>query len=302
MALLFSTLAPSALSAQNLARPMADQDRRVAVITGSTSGLGRALALQLGEAGWHVVVHGRDVERGEQVVAEIARGGTGSARFLRADLGSLAEVRQFADTILQHYNRVDLLINNAGIGSRVPADRALSADGHELRFAVNYLSHFLLTYLLLPRIRTSAPARIINVSSIGQAPIDFADVMIEQDFSGSRAYGQSKLAQIMFTIDLASDLAGTNIQVFALHPATYMDTNMVRASGITPRSTVDEGANAVRNLLTASNLENGQFFNGLEPARANAQAYDAAARARLRALSFELTGLDDSLRPEVIRR
>jgi NAD(P)-dependent dehydrogenase (short-subunit alcohol dehydrogenase family) len=106
----------------------------------------------------------------------------------------------------------------------------------------------------------------------------------------------------MFTIDLASDLAGTNIQVFALHPATYMDTNMVRASGITPRSTVDEGANAVRNLLTASNLENGQFFNGLEPARANAQAYDAAARARLRALSFELTGLDDSLRPEVIRR
>jgi NAD(P)-dependent dehydrogenase (short-subunit alcohol dehydrogenase family) len=133
MALLLSTLAPSALSARNLARPIAEQDRRVAVITGSTSGLGGALALQLGRAGWHVVVHGRDVERGEEVVAEIARGGTGSARFLRADLGSLAEVRQFADTLLRHYARVDLLINNAGIGSRIPADRALSADGHELR-------------------------------------------------------------------------------------------------------------------------------------------------------------------------
>jgi NAD(P)-dependent dehydrogenase (short-subunit alcohol dehydrogenase family) len=272
-----------------------EQDRRVALITGSTSGLGREVASRLGTAGWHVIVHGRDVERGQEIVNEIMAGG-GSARFIRSDLASLAEVRQMADSVLSSYARLDLLINNAGIGSRVPDDRALSADGHELRFAVNYLSHFLLTRLLLPRLRESAPARIINVSSIGQSPIDFDDVMIERDFSGSRAYGQSKLSQIMFTIDLASELAGSGITVQSLHPATYMDTHMVRAGGITPRSTVDEGADAVMHLVTGPNLESGQFFNGQQPARANAQAYDAAARARLRALSFELTGLDNTSR------
>jgi NAD(P)-dependent dehydrogenase (short-subunit alcohol dehydrogenase family) len=272
-----------------------EQDRRVALITGSTSGLGREVASRLGTAGWHVIVHGRDVERGQEIVNEIMAGG-GSARFIRSDLASLAEVRQMADSVLSSYARLDLLINNAGFGSRVPDDRAISADGHELRFAVNYLSHFLLTRLLLPRLRESAPARIINVSSAGQSPIDFDDVMIERDFSGSRAYGQSKLSQIMFTIDLASELAGSGITVQSLHPATYMDTHRVRAGGITPRSTVDEGADAVMHLVTGPNLESGQFFNGQQPARANAQAYDAAARARLRALSFELTGLDNTSR------
>jgi NAD(P)-dependent dehydrogenase (short-subunit alcohol dehydrogenase family) len=268
-------------------RPLAGQE--VVLITGSTSGLGREVAYRVAGMGAHVIVHGRDVERGNEVVARIrAEGGTAS--FVRADLASLDQVRQLAATVLEDYDRIDILINNAGIGSRVPAARSLSEDGYELRFAVNYLSHFLLTDLLLPRIRQSAPARIINVSSIGQAPIDFDDVMIEQNYSGSRAYGQSKLSQIMFTIDLAADLEGTGISVFSLHPATYMDTNMVRSGGITPRTTVDEGADAVMQLVTAPDLESGQFFNGLRPGRANAQAYDPEARARLRALSRELTG------------
>lgn len=291
LAVLVATAAlarPGPLIAQDALpeRPLAG---KVVLITGSTSGLGREVAYRVAGLGARVIVHGRDAERGGEVVAAIEADG-GSARFIRADLASLDEVRRFAATVLDEYDRLDILINNAGIGSRVPAERSLSQDGYELRFAVNYLSHFLLTDLLLPRIRESTPARIINVSSIGQAPIDFDDVMIERDYSGTRAYGQSKLAQIMFTIDLAADLEGSGVSVSSLHPATYMDTNMVRSGGITPRTTVDEGADAVMQLVTAADLESGQFFNGLRPGRANAQAYDADARARLRALSRQLTG------------
>ena len=263
----------------------------VVLITGSTSGLGRELARRIAATGAHVIVHGRDADRGEEVVAEITSAGVGSARFIRADLASLAEVRELAETVLRDYDRLDLLINNAGIGSRVPAERSLSADGHELRFAVNYLSHFLLTHLLLERIEASAPARIINVSSLAQTPIDFDDVMIENNYSGSRAYGQSKLSQIMFTIDLAAALEGTGITTYSLHPATYMDTNMVRSGGITPRTTVDEGVEAVMHLVMATDLESGMFFNGQQPGRANGQAYDASARSRLRELSHRLTGI-----------
>jgi NAD(P)-dependent dehydrogenase (short-subunit alcohol dehydrogenase family) len=283
--------ADSAASAQatNAGGIAGAQGRPVALITGSTSGLGREVALRVAATGAHVIVHGRDEERGAEVVAEIQQAGKGSARFIAADLASLAEVRTLAETVLREYDRLDLLINNAGIGSRVPAERAVSQDGHELRFAVNYLSHFLLTHMLLPRIKASAPARIINVSSLSAAPLDFDDIMIEREFSGGRAYGQSKLSQVMFTIDLANELEGSNVRVLALHPATYMDTNMVRSGGITPRTTVDEGADAVMQLVT-DDVATGQFFNGVRPGRANAQAYDEAARAKLREISVRLTG------------
>ena len=284
------TAAPAAAQSAAVSTPMDAQGRKVSLVTGSTDGLGREVAIRIAATGAHVIIHGRNAERGAEVVAEIQRQGKGTARFYRADLASLAEVRAFGEAILRDYDRLDILINNAGIGSRVPAERELSADGHELRFAVNYLSHFLLTRMLLPRLKASAPSRIINVASIGQAPIDFDDVMIERDYSGSRAYGQSKLAQIMFTIDLARELQGTGVSVYALHPATYMDTHMVRSAGIEPRSTVAEGADAVMNLVTSPDLESGQFFNGLRPGRANAQAYDEAARTRLRELSSKLTG------------
>jgi len=129
----------------------------------------------------------------------------------------------------------------------------------------------------------------VNVSSGAQQEIDFDDVMIENDFDGGRAYAQSKLAQILFTIDLAERLEGTGIVVNALHPATYMDTRMVQRAGLTPRATVDEGADAVMHLVT-DEVGSGGYFNGLQPARANGQAYDSEARARLWALSEELTG------------
>ena len=159
-----------------------------------------------------------------------------------------------------------------------------------LRFQVNYLSGFLLTKMLLPRLLTGTPARIVNVSSLAQSAIDFDDVMIERNFSGRRAYGQSKHAQILFTFDLARELEGQNVIVSALHPATFMDTGMVRRSGRQPRATVGEGADAVMQLVT-DDIESGQFFNGLRVSRApNQQAYDEQARARLKRLSEELTG------------
>lgn len=274
--------------AQAPAVPASDQ--QVALVTGSTSGLGRELALRLGARGHHVIVHGRNEERGAEVVDAINREGPGNARFYRADLASLAEVRHFAETLLADYGRLDLLINNAGFGS-APDERLLTEDGHEYRFQVNYLSTFLLTHMLMPRLLDSAPARIVNVSSGAQTPIDFGDVMIEKDFSGRRAYAQSKLAQVMFTLDLAEDLEGTGIVVGSLHPATYMPTGMVRRLGATPRSTIDEGADAVMQLVDSDDYESGQYFSGLNPARGNDQAYDAGARTRLRRLSQELTGI-----------
>lgn len=264
-------------------------DRQVALVTGSTDGLGREVARRLASGGAHVVVHGRNRERGMQVVAEIEREGRGSARFYQADLASLEAVRGFANAILRDYDRLDVLVNNAGIWLTAPGGRQLSADAHELHFAVNYLSGFLLTRMLLPLLVESAPSRIVNVASGAQTPIDFSDVMLERDYSGSRGYAQSKLAQILFTFDLARELEGTGVTVAALHPATFMNTSMVLEAGVEPRSTVEEGAEAVMNLITAPDLASGQYFNGLRPARANAQAYDEEARARLCALSRELT-------------
>jgi NAD(P)-dependent dehydrogenase (short-subunit alcohol dehydrogenase family) len=171
----------------------------------------------------------------------------------------------------------------------------VSRDGHELRFAVNYLSGFLLTHLLLPLVTAKRGSRVVNVSSIGQQALDFADVMLTRGYDGRRAYCQSKLAQILFTIDLAAELEGAGVTVNCLHPATYMDTTMVRQSGASPLSSVEEGADAILQLIESPDLagQTGLFFNGLKPARADAQAYDATARARLRALSFELVGLKD---------
>lgn len=262
---------------------------QIAFVTGSTDGLGREVALRLAATGAHVIIHGRNEERGQEVVREIEAEGVGSARFYRADLASLDEVRGLAEAILHDYDRLDILINNAGIWL-TDSDRRVSADGHELHFAVNYLSGFLLTRMLLPLLVESAPSRIVNVASAAQNPIDFDDVMIEQGYSGGRGYGQSKLSQILFTFDLSEELQGTGVVVNALHPATLMATSMVREAGVAPRSTIDEGATAVLNLATAPDLESGQYFNGLRPARANDQAYDEAARARLRELSMQLTG------------
>jgi NAD(P)-dependent dehydrogenase (short-subunit alcohol dehydrogenase family) len=274
---------------------MTPKKGHTALVTGATDGVGRVVARRLAEEGRRVLVHGRSRERGISLVHEIVQAG-GRATFLAADLASLDEVRGLAKAVSATTDRLDLLINNAGIGTAGDAPgRQVSADGHELRFAVNYLAGFLLTHLLLPLLKASAPARIVNVSSAGQQAVDFSDVMLTRRYSGVAAYCQSKLAQILFTVDLAHELAGSGVIANALHPSTYMNTTMVRQSGTTPISSVEDGAMAILNLATGPAVEgrSGLYFNVLRESRANAQAYDANARRKLRALSLELTGLDE---------
>jgi NAD(P)-dependent dehydrogenase (short-subunit alcohol dehydrogenase family) len=267
---------------------------KTALVTGSTDGVGLLVARRLADQGARVLIHGRNIHRGEQVVEQIQNSGRGSAVFLPADLSSLAEVHRFVDVIWQNCDRLEILINNAGIGSGGSnAKRQISRDGYELRFAVNYLAGFLLTKLLLPLLMISKPARIVNVSSLGQHPIDFDDVMLTRGYTGGRAYAQSKLAQVMFTFDLARELDPTAITANCLHPATLMATTMVRQIGVTPIATVEEGAEAILNLALSETLSfhSGEFYNGLRPSTAHPQAYDNFVRERLRALSLRLTRL-----------
>ena len=267
---------------------------KTVLITGSTDGVGRYVAARLAADGAKVLIHGRDAARAATLIEEIKRSGQQAPVFYQADLSSLAEARRLADAVAADHKRLDVFVSNAGIGSQNqgPA-RQISADGHELRFAVNYLAGFLLTYRLLPLLKAASPSRIVNVASLGQHPIDFDDVMITKNYSGARAYSQSKLSQIMFTIDLAEELKGAGVTVNALHPATYMNTTMVRAGGITPISTVEQGGEAILHLVNGDDVaaKSGLFFNGMNEAKAHPQAYDAAARKRLHALSLELTGL-----------
>lgn len=288
--------APTSSPSGGGALPKPLLDGKTALVTGSTDGLGKAVALKLAEMGATVLVHGRNEERGAALVETIKKNTPGCALFYRADFGSLRAVRKLAETIAKQHDRLHLLINNAGIGSAnsdCREAREVSADGHELRFAVNYLSGYLLTRMLIPQLVAGSPSRIVNVASLAQRPIDFDDVMLERGYDGGSAYSQSKLAQIMLTQDLAAELAVKNITVHALHPATYMDTTMVRNAGVEPRSSVEEGATAVIYVATSPELKlkTGLFFNGKREMKANAAAYDVEARRKLRELSGKLTGV-----------
>jgi len=262
----------------------------IVLVTGATDGLGRRVALELAERGATVLLHGRSRERCEAVLEEVRRQtGSEGSRYYLADLSSLAVVRKLAEEIVSEHDRLDVLVNNAGV---VAEQREETEDGLELTFAVNYLAHFLLSNLLLPLLRCSAPARVVNVASAGQSRVDFRDVMLERGYDAIRAYTQSKLAQLMFTLDLAERLQSTGVTVNALHPATLMDTKMVLETFGRTSSTVREGADATVRLAVSPELEEvtGRYFDGTRTTRANRQAYDAEARKRLWNLSEELCG------------
>jgi NAD(P)-dependent dehydrogenase (short-subunit alcohol dehydrogenase family) len=273
-------------------RPLAEQ---VILVTGATDGLGRSLATELARADATVLIHGRDDARGRETLADV-EDATGNAklRWHRADFTSLDAVREMAEAVEQEEGRLDALVNNAGIGVTLPGGaRMESGDGYELRFQVNYLAHFLLTRRLQDLIERSAPARIVNVSSAGQAPISFDDVMLERDYNGVQAYCQSKLAQVMLTLDLAEELDPTRVTANCLHPATYMPTKMVTHSGTRPISSLEEGTRATAMLVADPRLDGvtGRYFNGGSESRAHPQAYDPDARRRLRELSERLTAV-----------
>jgi NAD(P)-dependent dehydrogenase (short-subunit alcohol dehydrogenase family) len=276
---------------------MGPAGEQTTMVTGATDGLGRLVARELAARGGAVLIHGRSASRIDETLREI-RDATSNDRLqgYLADFSSLEEVRRLAGEVERDRPRLDLLVNNAGIGGGTrPSEREESADGYELRFAVNYLAPFLLTRLLVPLLERSAPARIVNVASAGQAPIDFDDVMLERRYDGMRAYAQSKLAQVMFTFDLAERLQadGAEVTVNALHPASLMNTKMVYESFGYTMSTVEEGVEATLRLASSPELDGvtGRYFDRLREAQAHPQAYDGDARGRLWRLSEELVGM-----------
>ncbi len=265
------------------------------LVTGATDGLGRAVAERLAVEGATVLMHGRDRERLAAAEADVEMlAGADRVRTYQADFASLAEVREMAAQIKRDELELHALVNNAGVGSGKPdsQQREESRDGHELRFAVNYLAGFLLTHELLELLGESAPARIVNVASLGQAPLDFDDPQIQSGYDGSRAYGQSKLAQISWGIELAGRLDGRGVTVNSLHPSTYMPTKIVLEQAGRSIDTLEAGVEATMRLITSPELDGvtGRFFDRLSEAEPHAQALDADARLRLWDLSAELTG------------
>jgi NAD(P)-dependent dehydrogenase (short-subunit alcohol dehydrogenase family) len=271
------------------------------LITGATDGLGRELAARAYREGWDVLAHGRSDERLAALTEELP-----GVRAFRADLAALAEVAGLAAAVQDSTDRLDVLVSNAGIGFTNPGDgaRLESADGYELRFAVNYLAGYALTRRLLPLLRASAHlprpeassplrSRIVQVASAGQYPIDFDDVMLERGYEGVRAYRQSKLAQIMFTIDLAAELDPAEVTANALHPGTFMATKMVTDEGIAPVTPLEHGVEATWRLIADPALDgvSGVYFDQSRRARPEGQALDADDRRALRELSERLTGV-----------
>lgn len=259
------------------------------LITGATGGLGRHLAKELVAGGRRVLVHGRDAARVTRLAAEL---GPLAVPFI-ADLASLDDVRMLAEEVRYVTGRLDVLVNNAAVGFGPPGQsRQTSSDGHELRFAVNYLAPVVLTRALLPLLRATAPARVVNIGSVGQAPFEPAEATFYDDYNGVVAYRRSKLALVAHTFDLAEELRDTGVTVNCLHPAGFMDTAMVRESRVQPFSTVDQGAAPTLRMITDPALERvtGEYFDGFFPGRALSPAYDPQFVGTLRKVTDQLVG------------
>jgi NAD(P)-dependent dehydrogenase (short-subunit alcohol dehydrogenase family) len=249
-----------------------------------------ATARALSSRGAELLVHGRDSRKVDRLTAELTASGA-KARGLVADLSSLAETARLARQVIENVGTLDVLINNAGVGfGRDGRKRETSRDGHELRFAVNYLAAFLLTEELLA---AGLPRRaVINVASAGQDTLAFEDLMSGSGYSGVQAYCRSKLAMIMMTFDGAA--LHPDLQFQALHPGTYLDSGMVREAGIQPLGPVSQGAESILAVLDialgAANGgdESGRYFDRTRPTRAMAQAYQPEARRKLREASLAL--------------
>src|SRR5580658_1523983 len=280
-------------------RPMAG---RTVVITGSTAGIGKATALGLAALGAHVAITGRDRDRAETAATEIRAAGGGPVDVFVADLSDQAGVRRLAAELLQRLPRIDVLVNNAGGYWNT---RHVTADGLERTFALNHLAPFLLTNLLLDRLKDSAPARVVTVSSHVQAigRIDFEDLQGERSYSGARAYNQSKLANVMFTYELARRLQATLVTANALHPGVVRTSFGAEDPGSVQRlfapfmrpfmKTPDRGAATSIHLVAAPDLEQvtGRYFAGSKPRRSSKRSYDQAAAVRLWQVSADLAGL-----------
>lgn len=284
---------------ENMSR---DMGGKVVLITGGTSGIGKAAATALASMGANVVVTGRDEERGRRAAAEIrAQSGNDRVELMLADLAVQEEVRRLAKEFEERHDRLDVLVNNAGL---VQSKRTETPDGIETTLAVNHLAPFLLTNLLLGLLKKSAPARIITVASEAQrwGKIDFDDLQSTKRYRGFPVYGMTKLANIMFTYELAGRLEGTGVTANCVHPGP-VNTNfgnnnrgfmtlLFRAFKPFMRSS-EEGADTIIYLASSPDVEGmtGKYLSDRKVITASDEAYDETSREKLWEASEELTGL-----------
>ena len=275
---------------------------KTVLITGATSGIGRATALGLARMGAHLAITGRDRGRTEDAAREIRAAGGGQADMLVAELSSQSEVRRLAEEVLQSLSRIDVLINNVG---GYWDTRHVTVDGLERTFALNHLAPFLLTNLLLDKLKQSAPARVVTVSSNAHAAgrIDFGDLQGERSYSGARAYSQSKLANILFSYELARRLPTTSVTANALHPGLVNTSFGAEDPAGVQKLLVPllrpfmkspaRGAATSIHLASAADLERvtGRYFANSKPTRSSKPSYDEAAAARLWQVSGDLVDL-----------
>ena len=275
---------------------------KTVLITGGTGGIGRAAAMGLASMGARVGITGRDRARAERAATIVRESGNPAVDIFVADMSSQTEVRRLAGEVLSAYPRLDVLLNNVG---GFWAHRHVTADGLEHTFALNHLAPFLLTSLLLERLMASAPARVVTVSSGAQAQgkVDFDDLMGERKYSGQRAYSQSKLANVMFTYELARRLEGTGVTATVLHPgvtrtafgaedSTHAMAPIIAALRPFMRSP-ERGADTAVYLVSFPDVESvtGRYFANRKTKKSHKSSYDTATTARLWQFSADLVGL-----------
>jgi retinol dehydrogenase 14 len=275
---------------------------RTVLVTGATGGIGRATALGLAALGAHLAITGRDRGSTQGAAGEVRAAGGGQVEVFVADLSAQSQVRRLAEEVLQRLSRIDVLVNN--VGGRWNT-RHVTADGLERTFALNHLAPFLLTNLLLDRLQQSVPARVVTVSSNAHAQgrIDFDDLQGERSYSGAQAYSQSKLANVLFTYELARRLPATSVTANALHPGVTRTSFGAEDPGGVQRLLVPlmrpfmkapaQGAATSIHLASAPDLEQvtGRYFANSKPKRSSKRSYDEAAAARLWRVSADLVGL-----------
>lgn len=276
---------------------------KIVLVTGATNGIGKVTAHELAKKGATVVIVGRNRAKTEETLNDIkAKSGNNNVDMLLGDLSSMAEVRRVAEEFKRKYNRLDVLINNAGAWF---TSREETVDGYEMTFALNHLSYFLLTNLLLDVLKASAPARIINVSSEAHMSVsmDFDDLQNKKSFTGGfKPYSQSKLANVLFSYELARRLQGTGVTVNSLHPgfvATGFGKNnsglMKWVMSIAHRFalTEEQGAQTIIHLASSPEVEGvtGKYWEKSKPIKSSTVSYDEAAQRRLWEVSEQLTGL-----------
>ena len=278
---------------------------KTVLVTGGTGGIGKATAQALAAAGARVAINGRDAGRAAQAAADVraSASASGSVEVFIADLSSQQEVRRLAGEVLQGLDRIDVLVNNVGGFWNT---RRLTVDGLEYTLALNHLAPFLLTNLLLERLKESAPARVVTVSSGAQAMgrTDFEDLQGERSYSGQRAYNQSKLANVLFTHGLAARLAGSGVTANSLHPGVVATAFGAEDPGplqgfLTPlvqrwMKTPEQGAQTSVYLASAPELDNvtGQYFANCKPKKSSKRSYSRADADRLWQISAGLVGLE----------